>query len=198
MIDQREFILALKFAAHSMAKNDVRHYLNGILMEFNNSGISLTASDGHRLAKIDLIFDHELSGSHILSGENVSQILKIFPYNSKIDSQILIEIKGGKIHFSNFDMYGQGASICCGLIDGKYPDADRLIKEHIAKEDKPGAAVNPLYLEEACKASKFIGSRFNAAKITSKGTENSLLLEFTSRLGCMDGNALVLIMCMRT
>ena len=58
----RQFISALKFVSHAMAKNEVRYYLNGELLEsVNQDSIRLVATDGYRLAKIDLnVKDHSI------------------------------------------------------------------------------------------------------------------------------------------
>ena len=65
----------------AMAQQDVRYYLNGILMEIDPSGIKLVATDGHRLA---------LSQASIESGVSESRQI-IIPRKAVLELSRLLE-----------------------------------------------------------------------------------------------------------
>jgi len=61
-----------------MAQQDIRYYLNGVLLVVDGTSIKLIATDGHRLAFIS----EELKESHkkqevILSRKTVNELLKL-------------------------------------------------------------------------------------------------------------------------
>src|SRR5690625_6076124 len=49
-VDQKTLRALLDKTAFAMANNDVRHYLNGLLVEFGEKTIRAVATDGHRLS----------------------------------------------------------------------------------------------------------------------------------------------------
>lgn len=189
MINQKEFLLALKFVSHAMAKGDLRFYLNGTMFRFKKNSLELIATDGHRLASVHLKFEHGIKGDYIISNDSVKRIIKIFPHTAKVHQTISMELIADSLMICGED----GVSIVPNTINGKFPDTEKLIKESLVHEDNPNAAVNPLYMAEACKASLMFGNG-NAAKIILKGHNRAMILQFTKKFDCMSCEALVLIM----
>ncbi len=62
-IPQKLFKTLFDRTSFAMAQQDVRYYLNGILMEISPSVIKLVATDGHRLALSEVTLD---SGASVL------------------------------------------------------------------------------------------------------------------------------------
>ncbi len=105
----------------AMAQQDVRYYLNGILMEMSADKIKLVATDGHRLALGEHLFDTGVSEDRqiIIPRKAVLELSRLLdssdsPVRVGI-SQNHIRLETGKLVFTS------------KLIDGKFPDYNRVI-----------------------------------------------------------------------
>lgn len=104
-----------------MARNDVRFYLNGVLFDFSNKGLSLVATDGHRLA----IAKHNTPQ---LSQEDIKCIVPHKGVNEMMRLINNFEDKVELVFYSNFlQMAGDTFSYSCKLIDAPFPDYNRVI-----------------------------------------------------------------------
>ena len=68
-----------------MGQQDVRHYLNGALIELNQGVMKCVATDGHRLA-FSAISDVETNGSStkvILPRKSVLELMRLLDANSE-------------------------------------------------------------------------------------------------------------------
>ena len=105
----------------AMAQQDVRYYLNGILMEIDPSGIKLVATDGHRLA---------LSQASIESGVSESRQI-IIPRKAVLELSRLLESGDNpakcELSQNHFRVETESLIFTTKLIDGKFPDYQRVI-----------------------------------------------------------------------
>lgn len=107
----------------AMAQQDVRYYLNGLLLEFDKEGIRGVATDGHRLARFDLHMDLGWQGEERLS--------VIVPYKTVMElrrqcsqgSETVRVFVGEKA--IRFELGGLVTT--SKLIDGRFPDYERVI-----------------------------------------------------------------------
>lgn len=105
----------------AMAQQDVRYYLNGMLLEASNGLVQAVATDGHRLACCKAAVDMDLEGKvlAILPKKTVQQLLKLLP-----DTEDPVEVQIGttqaQFRFGGIDFLTK-------LIDGKFPDYERVI-----------------------------------------------------------------------
>jgi DNA polymerase-3 subunit beta len=105
----------------AMAQQDVRYYLNGLLLEISNGTIRTVATDGHRLA----LCDHE---ADVAPGETIQVIL---PRKGVVELSRLLEeteepvtVTVGNNHIRiTLPEY----TFTSKLIDGRFPDYDRVI-----------------------------------------------------------------------
>lgn len=127
-INKNELINHLNVTMSCMARNDVRFYLNGILFDFITDGLSLVATDGHRLA---------------VSRYNTSQLTQeqvkcIVPHKGVSEMMRLIsniKDKAELVFYSNFlQISGDLFSYSCKLIDAPFPDYQRVIPEDATEE----------------------------------------------------------------
>jgi len=120
-IKQEEFKVLLDKTSFAMAQQDVRYYLNGILMEISDGMVKMVATDGHRLALSELNIDISLNdGKQIIiprkAALELSRLLESSDSPAKIIlSQNHIRVETGKLVFTS------------KLIDGKFPDYNRVI-----------------------------------------------------------------------
>ena len=104
-----------------MAQQDVRYYLNGILMELAPGKIKLVATDGHRLAlsEVELDTGVETDKQIIIPRKAVLELSRLLEASDSpakcILSQNHLRVETGQLVFTT------------KLIDGKFPDYQRVI-----------------------------------------------------------------------
>ena len=110
----------LGLVQYAMAQQDIRYYLNGVLLLIDGDQIRLIATDGHRLAfvsaKLESSYDkYEV----ILSRKTVNELSKLLV---DAEEQVNIELaeKQVSLSFSNVVLTSK-------IIDGKFPDYERVI-----------------------------------------------------------------------
>ncbi len=119
-ITQRAFRQLLGKTQYSMAAQDVRYYLNGLLLLVDGRELRAVATDGHRLAYASVGIDNDLPRQEmILPRKTVLELNRLL-----VDSDDLLHIAltNNQVRFSF------GAIVLVSkLIDGKFPDYERVI-----------------------------------------------------------------------
>jgi len=107
--------------AFAMAQQDVRYYLNGLLLEIREGRIRTVATDGHRLALSDANFDSQTNADIqiILPRKAVVELGRLL---SDQDDEIELEISNSHIRVHIGD-----TSFTSKLIDGRFPDYERVM-----------------------------------------------------------------------
>jgi DNA polymerase III subunit beta len=105
----------------AMAQQDVRYYLNGLLLELRGSSLRAVATDGHRLALCDSSIDMGSSADRqvIIPRKGVLELAKLIGGG---EEQVELE-------FSRNHLRARvgGATMTTKLIDGRFPDYDAVI-----------------------------------------------------------------------
>jgi len=116
-----DLIRLLQQTAFAMASQDVRYFLNGLLLELDENTIRCVATDGHRLALAEAPFSHNESVRHqiIIPRKGVLELQKLLK-----DAPEFIQINIGRNHISA--TLGQTA-FTSKLIDGRFPDYNLVI-----------------------------------------------------------------------
>ena len=114
--------------AFAMAQQDVRYYLNGMLLEIDNNHIRTVATDGHRLALCELknTFDNNLNIQVILPRKAVIELSRLLSDN---DETIKIELSNSYIKV----LLAQSI-FTSKLIDGRFPEYQRVMPASADKE----------------------------------------------------------------
>ena len=109
----------------AMAQQDVRFYLNGLLLEVSPNTVVSVGTDGHRLAKSKITIERSKinESSYILPRKAVQEIQRIINDTGEL-----------KITFSdNRAVFEIGATtLVTKLIDGSFPDYTRVIPDNTA------------------------------------------------------------------
>ncbi|MBO5658344.1 MAG: DNA polymerase III subunit beta [Duodenibacillus sp.] len=105
----------------AMAQQDIRFYLNGLLLVAGDGFIRAVATDGHRLACCDAECDMHFSETieAILPRKTVLQLMKLLPDS---DDPVKIRLGASQACFEFGDI-----EFLTKLIDGKFPDYTRVI-----------------------------------------------------------------------
>ncbi|MFK8031747.1 MAG: DNA polymerase III subunit beta [Gammaproteobacteria bacterium] len=114
--DLRKLLEKTQFA---MANQDVRYYLNGLLLELGSKRIRAVATDGHRLAMCDVDLDHGGNADKqvIVPRKGVLELFRMLA-----DGPIRLTIGDNHMR-AEFD----GTRFTSKLIDGRFPDYKRVI-----------------------------------------------------------------------
>lgn len=109
----------LNKTSFSMASQDVRYYLNGMLLEVEGNKINGVATDGHRLAFSSAkTKSTDIETKNILPRKAVLELAKLLTAN---DDNIELLIGPSYVDIST-----ENLRFCSKLIDGKYPDYDKV------------------------------------------------------------------------
>ena len=107
--------------AFAMAQQDVRYYLNGILVELSTDNIKLVATDGHRLALSEYQTDIGINSDKqiIIPRKGVLELSRLLQ-NSDSAAQIALSQNHIRIKTDSLTFTSK-------LIDGKFPEYKRVI-----------------------------------------------------------------------
>ncbi len=128
-IPQKAFRQLLGKTQYSMAAQDVRYYLNGLLLLVEGRELRAVATDGHRLAFASVEIDAELPRQElILPRKTVLELNRLLVDS---DDPLNITLAANQIRFA----FGS-VVLVSKLIDGKFPDYERVVpvslKNHLS------------------------------------------------------------------
>jgi DNA polymerase III subunit beta len=122
-INSGKFKKALEKTTFCMANQDVRYYLNGLLLNISNTKFKLVASDGHRLSIYEDTLDEATGyeGRIILPRKGVLELYRLLD-NPDINLNILFSSNNVKIAINNLVFSAK-------LVDAKYPDFSKVFQQ---------------------------------------------------------------------
>jgi DNA polymerase-3 subunit beta len=141
----------------AMANQDVRHYLNGLLLEFRNGMLRAVATDGHRLALAEIAADIEGDGrSLILPRKGVMELSRILGSDDEP-----VEIALGN-HFVRVQR--RGLTLTSKLIDGRFPDYEQVIP---MTQDKGMSVEREAFIRALQRAAILSNEKYRGVRIES-------------------------------
>lgn len=117
-VDVNKLIDGIKRCGSAMGVNDVRYYLNGMLLDVKPGSVTLVATDGHRMSMYALDTDAQIDRQAIVPRQTVLDINKMI--SRAIDATIELGVDNIKVTVGNMEMYSK-------LIDGKFPNYKAVI-----------------------------------------------------------------------
>lgn len=126
VLPQTELLLLLDSTQFAMAQQDVRYYLNGLLLELKDKMIWAVATDGHRLALNGIKAPVSALAQVIVPRKGVLELMRLLT-GSEQDAKVVV----GKNHIR---VSGSSFVFTSKLIDGKFPDYNKAIPEACDKE----------------------------------------------------------------
>ena len=154
----------------SMAHQDVRYYLNGMLFETEGEELRTVATDGHRLAVCSMPIGQSLpSHSVIVPRKGVIELMRMLDGG---DNPLRVQIgsKNIRAHVGDFIFTSK-------LVDGRFPDYRRVLPKNPDKHLEAGCDLLKQAFARAAILSneKFRGVRLyvseNQLKITANNPE---------------------------
>jgi len=111
----------------SMAQQDVRYYLNGMLLETGGKHVRAVATDGHRLALYEAAID----------GGALDEQQVIVPRKGVLELQRLMDGEGAvnlELGANHVRVQLEGIRFTSKLIDGRFPEYERVIPKESSNQ----------------------------------------------------------------
>lgn len=131
--DLRRLIERTQFC---MAQQDVRYYLNGVMLEVGGRTIKAVAADGHRLALCAAELADAVEGERqvIVPRKAVAEMGRLLGNES---APVTVKLSGNHIRIEQ-----DGLVFVSKLVDGRFPDYHRVIPQSVKHEvGLPRAAI---------------------------------------------------------
>jgi DNA polymerase-3 subunit beta len=119
-LGRKDFKRLIDKTHFSMAQQDVRYYLNGLLLETDKMTLRAVATDGHRLALSDLT----LTSAAARDEQLIVPRKGVLELNRLLDGEGDVEIALGANHIR---VQVDGIRLTSKLIDGRFPEYARVI-----------------------------------------------------------------------
>ena len=156
-IKQVDLKRLLDKTSFAMAVQDVRYYLNGVLLELDKDTLRAIATDGHRLAQsdVDIALDPGDPRQLIVPRKAVTEINRFIDADS--EEEITIEISKNHLKLTKGETV-----LITKLIDGKFPEFKGVLDTELSIVIKSNRAE---FIETMNRAAVLTTDRFKGVKI---------------------------------
>jgi len=104
----------------SMAQQDIRYYLNGLLLVVDGKNVIAVATDGHRLAFCQVETDQNFARQEVIIPRKT--ILELQRLLEDLDNPVDLEIANNQVKLTFADI-----ELISKLVEGKFPDYTRVV-----------------------------------------------------------------------
>ena len=119
-VPQKDFKALLKQVDFAMAQQDIRYYLNGLLIEVKEKNINIVGTDGHRLSFTSLTLKTPTKPIQVIvPRKTIVELIKLL---NDTDDPLEISFSTNQVNFKFNDI-----DLITKIIDGKFPDYNRVI-----------------------------------------------------------------------
>ena len=158
-ISQSDFKSLVEDTMFAMAQQDVRYYLNGLLLEVGVDKLRAVATDGHRLALKEI--NKNTGGAEVLQviipRKGVVEISRLL---SNTEDMVKVQITKNHIRLNI-----NGIQFTSKLIDGKFPDYERVVPQ---TTDTPLLAKREALRQSLTRASILSNEKYKGVRIILK------------------------------
>jgi DNA polymerase-3 subunit beta len=120
----RELLMLVQYA---MAQQDIRYYLNGLLLVLDGGQVKVIATDGHRLSYAARPLGSQQEKREVILPRKA--VLELGRLLGDADEPVTIEIFASLVRFS----FGH-IVLTTKIIDGKFPDYTRVVPTNYQKQ----------------------------------------------------------------
>jgi len=161
-VPQGELKRLIELTQFAMAQQDVRYYLNGMLLELFHDRLRAVATDGHRLATA------EISLSEVVDLDEETSVQIIVPRKGILELGRLLEAGEEPVDltFNSGALRATVANVLftTKLVDGRFPDYQRVIPAHCGSE-KHVAADRETVRQSLARTSILSNEKYRAIKL---------------------------------
>ena len=165
-VNRKDFMNALKAVIVTAGKNDVRYYMNTVLLEVQREKVTLVSTDGHRItfATLTLFTGQEID--LVLDRPDVERLIKGVSVNKKLKTEDLV------IKWEGTTVSVEAGNTVMGMtqVDGRFPNWRRVTCDidnlNPLRAGCIEYGINLTYLADAEKAFKhlFIKNKYGSHK----------------------------------
>ena len=120
-LPQKDLRALFKLAEFAMAQQDIRYYLNGMLLVIDKGTLQAVATDGHRLSWASIAVAGRATARQevILPRKTVLELGKLL---GDSDDPVTLDVLANQVRFrfANVELVSK-------VVDGKFPDFNRVI-----------------------------------------------------------------------
>ncbi len=110
----------LQLVQFAMASQDIRYYLNGMLLVIDGKQLRVVATDGHRLSYAETALETEMEAREvIIPRKTVTELSKLL---GDVDEPVNLRIGANQV-----TVRLPGIELVSKVVDGKFPDYQRVI-----------------------------------------------------------------------
>ncbi|MFL9927151.1 DNA polymerase III subunit beta [Herbaspirillum lusitanum] len=104
----------------AMAQQDIRYYLNGLLLVVEGKNVIAVATDGHRLAFCQVATEQEFPRQEVIIPRKT--IIELQRLLDESDDEVKLEIANNQVKLTFADI-----ELISKLVEGKFPDYTRVV-----------------------------------------------------------------------
>jgi len=184
-LPQKQLKHLFQMVHFAMAQQDIRYYLNGLLLVTEGEHVRVVATDGHRLAYCHAQIDGaELARQEvIIPRKTVLELQRLLADN---DEPVNIDVSGNQVRFR----FGE-VEMVSKLVEGKFPDYQRVVPSGYTKKMVCGrdTLASSLTRASILTSDKFKGVRISLAPgLVKIQTSNAEQEEATEEIEVDYGN----------
>lgn len=122
-VPQKDLKVLFNRTQFAMAQQDVRYYLNGLLLEASSKALRCVATDGHRLALSEREIAIKVKDNQcvIIPRKAVTELCRLL---EDIDTPATVQLGSNHLKISTGDVV-----FTTKLIDGRFPDYERVLPQ---------------------------------------------------------------------
>jgi DNA polymerase III subunit beta len=119
-LPQRDLRKLFKLAEFAMAQQDIRYYLNGMLLVVDKGTLQAVATDGHRLSWASLAVPGDFARQEVILPRKT--VLELGKLLTDSEEPVTLDILANQVRFrfENIELVSK-------VVDGKFPDFNRVI-----------------------------------------------------------------------
>ncbi len=153
-LKQKELKNLLFLVQYAMAQQDIRYYLNGLLLLLEDNHLKAVATDGHRLSFAWVELESNQERREVILPRKA--VLELAKQLNDSDDPVIVEILQNQIKFTFSNIV-----IVSKIVDGKFPDYNRVIPRGYQKyfEVNRGLLLQTLQRAAILSNEKFRGAR---------------------------------------
>ncbi|MDZ7593653.1 MAG: DNA polymerase III subunit beta [Thiobacillus sp.] len=119
-LPQKTLKRLLQLVQFAMASQDIRYYLNGMLLVLDGTRLRVVATDGHRLSYAETPLETSAEAREvIIPRKTVVELSKLL---SDVDDPVELRIGANQVTITL-----SGTELVTKVVDGKFPDYNRVI-----------------------------------------------------------------------
>jgi DNA polymerase-3 subunit beta len=120
MLPQKTLKHLFNMVHFAMAQQDIRYYLNGLLLVVDGKNVIAVATDGHRLAFCQVETDQDFQRQEVIIPRKT--ILELQRLLEDLEDPVELEIANNQVKLTFADI-----ELISKLVEGKFPDYTRVI-----------------------------------------------------------------------